>query len=199
MSIAADVRIAVEGLNERSFIRSRDLPGPRTAVEQAFSRIAASGELLRVRPGFYWKGRKTRLGMLKPTDMDIALEVGGPGSGPAGLSASRVFGLTTQVPSVVEVAVPHRTPKPLPGVRFTSRSVERVVEDLAPVEVAAVEVLRSWPSGSEVSFERFEEELLRERESGRLRPDRVRAVVGKERSPGARELWDRVEQDLAFA
>lgn len=102
------------------------------------------------------------------------------------------------MPSVAEVAVPRRVPKPLPGVRFTSRSVERVVEDLRPVEVAALEVLRNWPSGTEVDFERFEEELSRETVSGRLRPDRIRAVINKENAPSARALWNRVEQDLAF-
>jgi hypothetical protein len=199
MSIAADVRTAVEGLSVRSFIRTRDVEGPRAAVEQAFSRLTVSEELLRVRHGLYWKGPKTRFGMLKPTPLETALEVAGPGSGPAGVAASRVFGLTTQVPSVVEVAVPRRAPHPLPGIQFTTRSVERVMEDLGPVEVAALEVLRSWPSGTEKSFERFEEELSREAVSGRLRPDRIRAVIDKERTPGARELWTRVEEDLAFA
>lgn len=152
-----------------------------------------------MRHGLYWKGPKTRFGMLKPDLMDTAIEVAGPGSGPAGVSASRVFGLTTQVPSVAEVAVPRRAPSAIPGVRFTSRSVIRLIEDLGPVEVAAIEVLRKWPSGTEESFERFEEGISHEVGLGRLRPDRIRAVIDKEYTPDARELWSRVEKDLAFA
>jgi len=68
--------------------------------------MVTSGKLVRVRPGLYYKGVHTALGLTEPHPLDVALQIAGQGSGPAGFSAASALGLTTQVPSVIEVAVP---------------------------------------------------------------------------------------------
>ena len=66
------------------------------------------------------------------------MEVAGPGSGPAGVSAAYSLGLTTQIPAIEQDAVPGRVPSAVAGVRFVSRSIERRIAGLRPVEVALI-------------------------------------------------------------
>lgn len=88
--------------------------------------------------------------MASPRAADVALEVAGRGAGLAELAAAHSLGLTTQVPSVAVVAVPGRAPTPAEGSRFVSRSIERRIAGLWPVEVAVLEVLRSGPGSKGV-------------------------------------------------
>jgi hypothetical protein len=141
------IRSAPEG----TFFTRAAFTGSDRAVESALSRLAAHGELLRVRRGLYWKGKSTRFGMTRPAPLQVALQVAGPGSGPAGVAAAHMLGLTTQVPSTSEVAVPGRVPESLDGVRFRSRSFERRLRGLRPLEVAVLEVLRD-PGAVEVEW-----------------------------------------------
>jgi hypothetical protein len=134
-----------------TFLRRRDFVGTDRAVETALSRLVAKGELVRVRPGLYWVGRRTGFGMIPPSTHDAALAIAGPGAGPSGVSAARTLGLTTQVPSVVEVAIPCKVPVPVSGVRFRSRSFARREHRLTPLEAAVVELLR-YPDCSEASW-----------------------------------------------
>ena len=83
-----------------------DVGGSRSGVESAFSRLSAAGDVLRVRKGLYWKGTTTPLGMSPPRIDEIALELGGRGSGPAGVAAANWLGLTAQVPATFLAAVP---------------------------------------------------------------------------------------------
>jgi hypothetical protein len=100
------VRERVERLPGDTFVHSRDLVaefGERTAVDVALHRLKESGELVPVRRGLYYKGRKTRLGTTRPDPIRTAYEVAraagyGSGVGPAGYTAARALGLTTQVP-----------------------------------------------------------------------------------------------------
>lgn len=56
--------------------------------------------------GLYFKGSKTRYGMARPNNLDIALEVlGKAGTGRCGFSAARNLGLSIQVPAEVELAI----------------------------------------------------------------------------------------------
>ena len=64
----------------------------------------------------------------------MALALGGPGSGPAGVAAAYWLGLTSQVPSTYLAAVPTRVPTPWPGVRFTQRPIGRLLHTLTPSE-----------------------------------------------------------------
>ncbi len=98
-----------------------------------------------MRKGLYWKGSLTPFGMSRPSTEDLALEVGGPGSGPAGIAASHWRGLTTQVPATFVIAVPARAPKGWSSVRFSQRSLGRRLRELRPTEVALIEVLRAGP------------------------------------------------------
>jgi len=130
-----------------------DFDGSPEAVSKTLSRLAAAGELRRVRRGLYWRGTPTRLGMSPPPPARVATELaGGSGIGPAGLSAAIDLGLTTQVPRYDIVAVPQRVPRHHGSVRMVSRaaSTRRRSERLRPAEVALLEVLRDWAGLVEV-------------------------------------------------
>jgi hypothetical protein len=192
-STAAIVRERIEALPERSFVRVRDLRegsgGTPRGVEVAISRLAQAGLVSPIRKGLYWKGPKTRSGMLPPTPAEVGVAVGGPGSGPADLAAARFLGMTTQVPVKVDMAVPGRAPAALPDVQFHSRPYSRAVRGLKPVEVAVLEVLRIWPSGVEEDWEVLQERIADLAESGVLRTHLVTAAIADERTPAVRALW----------
>lgn len=161
-SVNASVRELVLHSRER-FWHPEDFDGSPEAVAQALSRLERSGDLRRVRRGLYWRGSPTRLGMAPPPAYDLVHEVvGGPGTGPAGRSASLALGLSTQTPRVEVVAVPGRAPKNPAGINFVSRgaSGRRRDERLRPAEVALLEVLRDWNGLVEVppkeAFRRIE-------------------------------------------
>jgi Family of unknown function (DUF6088) len=152
VSVAGAVRSQVNSSKGSRFFARNDFEGSEAAVDTALSRLASEEQLLRVRKGLYWKGAATRFGMTRPSVLDVALAIAGPGSGPAGIAAAYALGLTTQVPAIVEVAAPGKAPDPYPGVRFRPRAYERRMRELRPLEVAVLEVLRDpliaethWP------------------------------------------------------
>ena len=189
MGTAASVREQVAAAPLLAFITAAELPGSRRAVECALSRLAADGDVLRVRKGLYWKGPKTRFGIAAPRPADIALEVAGPGAGPAEVAAAHLLGLTTQVPSVAVVAVPGRVPMPVAGARFVSRSIERRVVGLRPIEVALLEVLRSGPASIEKSWSAVGETVEHLVTAGEVRCDVVNSAVANEHHVATRERW----------
>jgi hypothetical protein len=197
MSTASQVRDAIDASPVRSFLAVKDIPGASRAVESAFSRLAAQGEVIHVRHGLYWKGPKTRVGMPLPWPLVVALEVGGPGSGPAGLTAAHELLLTTQVPSVDEVAVPGRAPSPVPGVVFTARSYARRLHNLTATEVALLEVLRTWPAYTEGSWEDLVAIANGRVGDGSVRLDVLNKEVPHERSRRLRDHWQRLAKLLA--
>lgn len=146
-SVAPAVRKKVTSSRDR-FWRPNDFDGSPEAVAKSLSRLAAAGELRRIRRGLYWRGTPTRLGMSPPPSARLAEEiVGGPGIGPAGLSAALELGLGTQVPRYDLIAVPGRVPRNSGTARLVSRaaSTRRRSERLGRAEVALLEVLRNWP------------------------------------------------------
>lgn len=169
-SVAGSARHKVRSAPADSFFTRQDFSGSDQAVESALSRLAANGDLLRVRRGLYWKGKPTRFGMTRPTSLHIALHIAGPGSGPAGVAAAHMLGLTTQVPSTSAVAVPGRVPEPLDGVRFCARSFDRRLRGLRPLEVAVLEILRD-PDSVEVEWSTVAERLTQMVGRGAIRPD----------------------------
>ncbi len=189
MSTAEVVRERVAAAPLRAFIAVEELPGSRRAVECALSRLAADGGVVRVRKGLYWKGPKTRFGIATPRSADVALEVAGPGAGLAELSAAHLLGLTTQVPSVAVVAVPGRAPAPVVGARFVSRSVERRIAGLRPVEVAVLEVLRSGPASIEKPWSELASTIERLAAVGEVRLDALVSSVADEHHVATRERW----------
>lgn len=189
-SAAASVRRWVDRLPARAFFDSRDVPGPVRAVESALSRMVAAGQLMRVRKGSYWKPPETRFGRrVRPRPLDVAMHVAGPGAGPAGVSAARIFGLTTQVPSVEAVSVAGRAPAAVKGVRFSSRSYSRREHELNPYEVALLEVLRSFHLVSERPWSDLVDAVGQAIDEGHLRPERLAAAVVDEPSRAVRERW----------
>lgn len=193
-SVAGHVRAWIRALPERAFFDSGDVPGSPRAVESALSRLTAEGELVRVRRGTYWKPPPARFGRrARPAPLEAALHVAGKGSGPAGVSAARVFGLTTQVPAVERVGVAGRAPESMPGVRFSSRPYSRREHNLNAYEVALLEVLRLFDLVSERPWSDFVTVVGEAVEQGRIRPDRVAEAVGDEHDRAARRRW----QDLA--
>ena len=167
----------------------RDVDGSRSAVESAFSRMAADGNILRVRKGLYWKGATTALGMSPPRVEEVALQLGGAGSGPAGVAAARWLGLTSQVPATFLAAVPGRAPGPWPGVRFSQRPIDRLLHSLTPSEVAVLEVLRAGPSVVETPWQELPEVISRLVASGTVRFDVLDGAVATEPHREARARW----------
>lgn len=188
-SEAAVIRQVVQDAPVESWLRRRDFTGSDRAVETAMSRIAANGELLRIRKGLYWKGRQTRFGITRPTPLQTALEVAGEGSGPAGVAAAAALGLTTQVPSVVEVAIPGRIPAPIAGIRFRSRSYLRRDHHLKPIEVAVLEMLRteSVVEESDALIVKVLKKLIRR---GEVRRDVLTKIIHDESARSVRQAWD---------
>lgn len=193
-SVAAAVRERVERVPVGSFVRSAEIAaeaGSPAAVDVALHRLLAERVLLRVQPGLYYKGKATRFGTTRPDPLTAAYEVArdrgySSGVGPAGVTAARSLGLTTQVPGAVEVAVPGRAPAPVAGARFTSRSpVGR--HDLRPLEVAVLELLRAWPRYSEKSWSEFVDVIRDLHDRGRVDMHAVRASAMRERHREARQ------------
>ena len=191
-SIAEQVTDCVAALPERSFVASRDIDGSRSAVESAFSRVAAAGDVLRVRKGLYWKGTTTALGMSPPRVEEVALRLGGRGSGPAGVAAAHWLGLTSQVPATFLAAVPGRAPGSCPGVRFTQRPIDRLLHSLTPAEVAVLEVLRAGPAVVETPWEELPEVISQLAASGTVRLDALDEAAATEPHRQARARWSEV-------
>ena len=190
MSTAQAIREIVEGAPARSFFEPSDFEGTTRAIECELSRLAAHGELARTRKGLYWKGQKTRVGMPLPRPAEIALKVAGPGGGLAETSAVHALGLTTQVPSVDVIAVPGRAPKQIAGTRFVSRSIERRIHGLTPLEIAVLEVLRQGPVAVEAPWSTVET-LVRTLISDRkLRGVVLATQIQHEHHTGTKERWD---------
>ena len=191
-SVAAVVSKCVDDLPERSFLSVRDVEGPRRAVESAFSRLACSGQLARVRKGLYWKGVPTPFGMSPPRVEDVALAIGGRGAGLAGIAAAHALGLTTQVPSTIWVAVPGQVPAEYPGLRFVRRPVRRLVHAMTQWEVAVLEVLRAGSAVMECGWGVLASRIAELARAGRVRIDELAAAVAEEPHRQARHHWAQV-------
>jgi len=184
-STAGAVRHAATHASPGTFLRRRDFAGTDRAVESALSRLAAEGELIRVRRGLYWRGSQTRFGMTRPSPLEVALAVAGPGAGPSGVAAAHALGLTSQVPGTVEVAVPGKVPQGLPGVRYRSRPYGRRERALRPLEVAVLEVLRD-PDVTEMPWPTASARIDRLMDSGEVRREAVLAEAREESHRAAR-------------
>ena len=188
-SVSQQVTRYVATLPEGSFVMVRDVDGARSAVETAFSRLAASGCLSRVRRGTYWKGIPTPWGMTLPRAEEVALALGGTGSGPAGVAAAHWLGLTSQVPAVYLAAVPGRAPAPWRHVRFTQRPVGRLLAELSPSEVAVLEVLRAGPATVESGWDELGSVVSRLAEEGKVSLPALHAAAVGEPHRDARARW----------
>lgn len=189
MSTAQLVRDQIRRTPVRSFISLGDVPGSRHAVECELSRLALAGDVIRVHKGLYWKGPTTSVGVPLPRPMEVGLAVAGQGAGPAELAAAAFLGLTSQVPAVETVAVAGRTPVAPRGVRFVSRSIERRIRSLEPVEVAVIEVLRDGPDSIEATWATFAETVCSLTVKNQIRPSLLTEQLNAERHVAARQRW----------
>lgn len=191
MSPSAVIRSAPE----RSFVHVNRLPGSPAAARQAASRAARGGELLPVRRGLYYRGAKTRYGMTRPRVEEVAREVlGEAGSGPAGYSAAREWGVTTQVPSSFHVATLWPT-DPIPGVTQHSRRNKKRAS-LNAKEIALLELLRApdvyVEAGWDVLVERVRDAAARKE----VREDALRAAIAGEWNAAVRDSCTKLVADL---
>lgn len=189
---------AIRSAPVRSFVHVNRLPGTATAARQAASRAARSGELLPVRRGLYYRGAMTRYGMTRPRIEEIAREVlGAAGNGPAGYSAAREWGVTTQVPSSFHVAALW-TVDPIEGVTQHARSNrERVT--LNAKEIALLELMRAPEVYVEAGWNILASNVRDALSDGAVNEGRLRVAVAGERSISVRENFDRLISDLVVA
>lgn len=188
---------ALETYPVGSFISTDRLPGTRAAATSAIKRAHQRGELVRIRRGLYFKGAPTRYGMTRPTPEAIAAEVLGPtGAGPTGFSAARAFGLTTQLPATLTMAVAGPVPTALPGVKISKRNNARR-STLHPLEIAALELLRGdWETTVDDGWTAMSAALTHAIAAGTLRWHELITAAEGERSPALRRNLTRLEGEL---
>lgn len=134
--------------------------------------------------------------MTRPRVEEIAREVlGEVGSGPAGYSAAREWGVTTQVPSSFHVATLWMT-DPIAGVtQHARRNRERAM--LNAKEIALLELLRAPGVYIEAGWDALVERVRDAVAEKEVREDALRAAVAGERNTAVRESFDRLVADLA--
>ncbi len=176
-----------------SFVHHRDLPGTSAAASAALLRAHRAGEVVQIRKGLFFKGAKTRYGMTRPNAEAIALAVLGPtGVGPTGVSAARVFGLTTQVPAKPAFTVAGPVPTSVPGVEISKRNNMRR-RGLRFTEIALLELLRGdWEHTVEGGWPALVSAACGAQTSGTVDITAVQEAVAGERSPAARRNLERL-------
>jgi len=108
------------------------------------------------------------------------------GVGPAGVSAARALGLTTQVPTMPEMAVTGPVSTAIKGVKLHRRNnMER--RSLNYLEIAVLEVLRDWEFTVESGWPGLIQSAAKLVKEGRVRPDRLRAAASREPNPKVRD------------
>ncbi len=185
MNVANLVRNKIANLADRTAIRvaelRREIPAATDdAIDQAFSRLARGGELMRISKGVYWKTVRGRFGLVPPKGLEAAFAVvANKTPGPAGPTAAAFLGLTTQVPTRQDVAFLGQAAVKLPGVVFHTRGNAKRLP-LTPVEVAVLEIGRDNcrycepPKGEVVNC------LGRMVQAGTIDIDRLRAAAAGE-------------------
>jgi hypothetical protein len=158
------------------------------AVAHALSRLAAAGELQRVRKGLYYRPKQTALGPSLPSPTAMASLTATAPLHPSGLTAGTALGLSTQNPMHPELATASASaPSTVTNaVVHTGRPRSRL--DLDATDAALFELLRDRARHSDLSPAETVDRLVRML-SGRKRferlakaaldePPRVRAMLG---------------------
>ena len=189
-SVAQQVRGRVLRSGERLW-RIEDFEGSPSAVNNELRRLIARGELMRVRRGVYWRGKKSRFGMIGASQGQAVQKVLGAQEaiGATGWNATNLLGLSTQVSPVEALAVTHRRPEGLHNVKISSRAARsgRREAKLNGMEVTFLEALQGWDRYVEAdgatALERFGELLDREdvRVERLVRASRTEPPVVRER------------------
>lgn len=177
---------------ENSFVRVDRLPGSSTAARKAASRAIKDGLLLPVRRGLYYRGRPTRYGIASPrADELVRAILGTRGIGPAGYSAARAWGVTTQIPPMWHVAT-LRTVDPIQGVvQHERKNLARV--DLNEKEIALLELLRAPDIYVEAGWDALADKVRTALRVGDISAERLRQAVPGEYNRAVRDNFVRLE------
>lgn len=182
---------AIRATPDRAFVRVASLPGTREAARKAASRAAQKGELVPVRKGLYYRGKSTRFGMTTPKVEEVAREVlGTRGIGPSGYSAARIWGVTTQLPAVLELST-LRSKLPLPGVKQIRRRNE-ARSSLNAKEIALLELLRAPGVYVEAGWPALERKVKESVSAREVREGALRAALPGERNAAVRTNFERL-------
>jgi hypothetical protein len=168
-SVAQQVRHRVQRSGERLW-QVEDFEGSPSAVNNELRRLIARGELMRVRRGVYWRGKRSRFGMIGASQGEAVQKLFGAQEaiGATGWHATNLLGLSTQVSPVEALAVTHRRPEGLHNVKVSSRAARsgRREAKLKGMEVTFLEALEGWDRYVEAdgatALRRFVELLDRE-------------------------------------
>ncbi len=134
--------------------------------------------------------------MTRPRVEEIAQEVlGDRGVGPSGYSAARAWGVTTQVPPVLHLAVLFPA-GPIQGIKQVSRR-NRARLELNSLEIALLELLREPELLVEVGWDALVSRARAAVHEGSIRLDALRMAIPGESSLAARENFVRLLGDLA--
>jgi hypothetical protein len=137
--------------------------GTYSAVANELQRLAKRGELTRLRRGVYWRGEKTRFGMMSAPTGEVLRKISDAGGevGATGWYATNLLGLSTQVAPVETLATTHRVPRGYEK-RAASRAARggRVDAKLTGLEITLLEALEGWDRYVELdssrALERFD-------------------------------------------
>ena len=151
-----------------------------------------------VRRGLYYRGAKTRYGMTGPRIEEIVREIiGDAGNGPAGYSAAREWGVTTQIPASFHVAALW-TSDPIEGVTQHARSNRDRVA-LNGKEIALLELMRAPEVYVEAGWNTLIRNVRDALAGGEIAESRLRVAAAGERNVTVRQNFDRLLADLAVA
>lgn len=177
---------AIRTTPEKSFVHVSRLPGSAVAARKAASRAAHAGELIAVRRGLYYRGRRTRYGLTRPRPEEVAREVlGTRGVGPAGYSAARAWGVTTQIPPEVHMAT-LRPVDPIDGVvQHSRRNLARA--DLNEMEIALLELLRAPEVFVEAGWDALSRRFREAAASGEVRDHLLQRAIRSEHNAAVKD------------
>lgn len=145
-SVAREVRRRVMASKDRMW-SARDFASQSSAVGQELARLVKAGELTRIRRDLYWRGTKSRFGMMSARKSETLGRLSGHAAvGATGWHASNLLGLSTQVSPVETLVVSRRPPTGLNDVRISSRAARkgRVEQKLNWLEVTLLEAVDGW-------------------------------------------------------
>lgn len=159
-----------------------------SAVAHALSRLAAEGELQRVRKGVYYRPKPTALGPSIPSASGAIAQTAYAPLHPSGLTAGAALGLSTQNPARPEFATPAvAAPGALLDATVRTRRPPSRFE-LDADDGALLEILRDRAGYSDLSPEETADRLIsmvansqrfkRLTKAALSEPPRVRAMLG---------------------
>jgi hypothetical protein len=177
----------------RRFWRVSDFKDSAENIKTTLDALVASGSLKHVHEDIYWRGVDTRFGMSPPYIGDVALLLGGPGTGPTGYSASNYLSLSTQVPNKLYIASPSPCPTNLSTINFVARPIIRRELQCTYTEVALLEILQD-PGYLESSWPDVIKRITTLIHEGYIRNYIISTVVANEAMPGVQKKWSEILQ-----